>query len=196
MVSANLLSEWKGIEYAIEAVPKIIRKIPNFLYLVVGQTHPSYLKQQKKEFGRDNYREKLVNTVKYLKIGKHVRFVNKYVSLTKLMHYIGAADYYITPYSIDSQQATSGALAYAIGAGKLCISTPYVYAKEMLGDGRGILVPFKNSQTIADEVKSYYINPEEKLSREERVYEIGRTMTWINVAHLYFHLFKTTLNQV
>ena len=195
MVSANLLSEWKGIEYALAAVPKICKKIPNFIYLIVGQTHPSYLKELIKQYGRDVYREKLLDMVKKLKIQRHVRFINKYVSLTKLIHYIGAADFYITPYSIDSQQTTSGALAYAIGAGKLCISTPYVYAKEMLGKSKGILVPFKDSSAISSEVVEIYNKPKEKAKREALTYEIGRTMTWINVAHLYFHLFKMTLKQ-
>lgn len=194
MVSANLLSEWKGIEYAIAAIPDIVKVIPNFMYLVVGQTHPSYLKSLKQQYGHDTYREKLVNMTKDLKIEKHVRFVNQYVSLTKLKHYIGAADYYITPYSIDSQQSTSGSLAYAIGAGKLCISTPYTYAKEMLKNDRGILVPFKNSREIAKEVVAMHKNSEEKNKIEEKAYDKGRTMTWINIGHLYFHLFKMAIH--
>lgn len=193
MTSVNLLSEWKGIEYGIKAVPQIIKEIPNFIYLVIGETHPVYLKHLRAKYGRDTYRQKLLKMVRDLNIKKHVRFVNKYVSLGKLIKFIGASDFYITPYSLDPQQTTSGSLAYAVGAGKLCISTPYVYAKEMLSGDRGILVPFKNSRAIAKEVISIYNDPEERERREKKAYEVGRTMTWVNVGHLYFHLFKMAL---
>jgi glycosyltransferase involved in cell wall biosynthesis len=161
---------------------------------VVGQTHPQHLKYLKRKFGRDVYREKLLKIADELDIRKHVRFVNKYVSLNKVISYIGASDFYITPY-LDSQQAASGSLAYAIGAGKLCISTPYLYAKEMLSEGRGILVPFENSQKIADAIIRSYRSPKEKERKEYKAYEKGRTMTWANVGHLYFHLFQQTVSK-
>lgn len=192
MTSINLLSDGKGIEYAIQSIPKIIKEIPKFLYIVVGTTHPVHLKYLKKNFGHDVYRRKLTEMVKSLGIEKNVRFVNRYVSLKELVSFVGASDYYVTPY-LDPQQAASGSLAYAIGAGKLCISTAYLYAKEMLTDNRGILVPFRNSDSIAEAVIRLYNNPQEKKQRELNTYEVGRKMTWIYVGHLYFHLFQKAL---
>ncbi|MCL5409825.1 MAG: glycosyltransferase, partial [Patescibacteria group bacterium] len=148
MTSINLLSEQKGIEYAIRSLPQIKKEIPNIVYQIVGQTHPVLLKQAN---GQDTYREYLTKLVNKLKVSKYVSFVNRYVSLSELVGYIGATDYYVTPY-LNPQQAASGALAYAIGAGKVCISTPYLYAKEMLSDGRGQIVDFLTSQPIAETV--------------------------------------------
>lgn len=195
MTSINLLSDWKGIEYAIGAVPKIIEHIPNFIYIVVGETHPTFLRSLKLKYGKDVYREKLYKLVRDLNLRGHVKFVNRYVSLRELIRFMGASDFYITPYSLDSSQATSGSLAYAIGGGRLCISTPYLYAKEMLSNGRGVLVPFRDSKAIADAVIKVYKNPEQKRKMEGKAYELGRTMTWINVGHLYFHLFRMVINE-
>ena len=185
MTSVNLISPSRGFEYAIEAVPKIVKKVPNFLYLVIGETHPLYLKENN---WKDPYRRKLLKLVKKLKVENHVRFVNKYVSLKRLVSYIGASDFYVTPY-LNPEQIASGSLSYAIGAGTACISTPYRYAKEMLCDGRGI-VPFQNSEAISDVVIRLVENPEERETIEAKVYETGRTMTWINIAHQYYHVFK------
>lgn len=190
MTSINLITPSRGFEYAIEAVPKIVEKVPNFLYLIVGESHPVYLKGNN---GKDPYREKLTKLVKKLKIEGHVRFINKYVSLTRLINYIGASDFYVTPY-LNPEQIASGALAYAIGAGTACISTPYRYAKEMLCDGRGVIVPFRNSEAISDVLIRLFEDSEEKETIEAKVYEIGRTMTWINIAHQYYHVFKFVTN--
>jgi glycosyltransferase involved in cell wall biosynthesis len=185
MTSINLISPSRGLEYAIKSVPGIAEKHPHFLYLIVGETHPEYLKWCG---GKDTYRKELKNLVKTLGVQKHVRFINKYLPLEKLVEYVGASDFYITPY-IEKQQASSGALAYAIGAGKVCISSPYLYAKEMLGDGRGVLVPFKNSEEITQKICELVEDPEKKERYERRAYEIGRMMIWTNIAHQYFHLF-------
>ena len=140
-------------------------------------------------------KKKVAATIKELKklgITKHVKFVNRYLSLQELINYVGACDYYVTPY-LDPQQSASGALAYAIGAGKTCISTPYPYAKEMLSRGRGTLVPFKDSGAIAKAVIDLELNPDKKQDIEEKAYEMGRTMTWNSVAHQYYHLFHFAL---
>jgi glycosyltransferase involved in cell wall biosynthesis len=131
--------------------------------------------------------------IKELGIQKHVKFINEYISLKKLIKYVGASDFYITPY-IDPQQAASGALAYAIGAGKVCISTPFLYAEERLRRLGGILVPFKDSKVIAESVIRVMNNPKEKELYEDNAYATGRTMTWNNVAHQYIHLFKYLIN--
>ncbi len=186
MSSINLLSKWKGIEYAISAVPDIVKKIPNFLYLVIGETHPSHIRED----GYDEYRTKLENLVAKLKMEKHVRFINKYVTVSEQKQYIDASDFYVTPY-LDPQQSSSGALAFAIGAGKVCISTPNMYAREMLSRGKGILVPFSKPKAIAKAVINANNNPEKMEWYQNEAYEQGRLMTWVNVAHQYFHLFQT-----
>jgi glycosyltransferase involved in cell wall biosynthesis len=186
MTSINLLSPQKGIEYAIMAIPEIKKYIPNIIYLVVGETHPMELFNNK---GKDTYREKLTSLVKSLHIEKHVKFINRYLPLEELVEYVAASDFYITPY-LNPQQAASGALAYALGNGKLCISTPYFYAKEMLSKNRGILVPFKKSSAIAKSVIGIWHNPEKFKILKENAYRVGRTMTWNYVGHLYFHLYQ------
>jgi len=185
----NLLSSIKGIEYALEAVAKIAKEFPNVLYLVIGQTHPSVLKYEK-----EKYRNSLKKIVRKFNIEKNVKFINEYVTLEELIDWLKVIDYYVTPY-LDPQQSSSGALAYAIGAGKICISTPYLYAKEALNNERGILVPFKDSQTIASSIIKIEKNPEEKKKMEKKAYDYGRLMTWSNVAQRHLDLFRAILNK-
>lgn len=184
MCSGNLVSESKGLEYVIAAMPEILKVIPDLVYVIVGETHPVV-----KLAEGEKYRNKLKKMCKDLDLGRHVRFINKYVPLSKLVAYVGASDIYITPY-LDPQQAASGALAYAIGAGKACVSTPYLYAKEMFNLGCGKLVPFADSEAIARAVIETWSNKQEKADCEEKSYMLGRTMTWVNVAHQYFHLLQ------
>ncbi len=181
----NLLSPAKGIEYALGAVAIIAKKYPDVLYLIVGQTHPVYL-----QTNGEKYRNFLKKEIKRLKIGKNVRFINKYLSLDDLIVWLKTIDFYITPY-LDPQQATSGALAYAVGAGKCCISTPYLYAKEVLDDDKGVLVPFKNSGSIAAAVMKLWKNRDKKEKIRQKAYDYGRLMTWSNVGLRYLDLFKT-----
>lgn len=183
----NLLSPIKGIEYALEAVSEIAKKYPRVLYLVTGQSHPVY-KQSKGE----KYRNFLKKTVKKLEIEKNVRFINEYLTLDKLIDWLRTIDFYITPY-LDPHQAASGALAYAVGVGKCCISTPYLYAQEVLGSGRGVLVPFKDGKAIADSVMALWENPDKKRRMEKSAYAFGRLMTWSNVALQYLDLFRVVL---
>lgn len=186
--NVNLLHPVKGIEYALKAVAKIAKKYPDVLYLVIGQTHPVY-----KEALGETYRSSLKKLVKSLKIEKNVRFVNEYLSLDELIGWLRTFDFYITPY-LDPDQAASGALAYAVGAGKCCISTPYLYAREILAEGRGIIVPFKDHQAIASAVVDLWSNPEKKATMEKKAYQYGRLMTWPNVAFQYLQLFQTVLD--
>ncbi len=186
MSSVNLLSASKGIEYAINSLPEIIKEVPNFIYLVVGETHPGELA---KSNGVDGYRDDLIKLSKRLKVEKNVRFINEYVSLDDLIGYVSASDFYITPY-VNPQQITSGSLAYAIGAGKVCISTPYLYAKEMLGKNKGILVPFKGSKEIAGAVIEMVKNPDRKRALEIEAYRVGKNMTWDRVGGQYLQLFN------
>lgn len=188
MSAINLISPNKGLEYAIEAIPGIIKKIPDFLFLIIGETHPVV----KKRFG-EKYREELQSRVKKLKIEKHVQFINHYLSLESLIDYLRATDYYVTPY-LDPEQIASGTLSYAVGAGKICISTPYLYAQEVLNGNRGILVPFRDSKAIAQAVLSVSTDQSKKESLEREAYKLGRVMTWSSVALDYLDLFNLVLN--
>jgi len=184
----NLLSEIKGIEYIIEALGAIKKQFPGVLYLIIGQTHPVVLKIE-----GEKYRNFLKRKIKNLNLEENVKFINKYMSLGELVSWLKAIDIYITPY-LDPQQSASGALAYAIGAGKACISTPYLYAKEVLARGRGVIVPFRNSGVIANAVIDICRNPEKKLKLEKKAYEFGRLMTWYNVALQHLKLFNEVLD--
>ncbi|MBU4227200.1 glycosyltransferase family 4 protein [bacterium] len=179
----NLLSASKGLEYTIEALKKIKEQFNNVLYLIIGQTHPVVLKAE-----GEKYRKFLKEKIKQHDLQGNVKFINKYLSLKELVVWLKIIDVYITPY-LDPQQSASGALAYAIGAGKICISTPYLYAKEVLAEGRGIIVPFRNSQAIADAVIDICENPQKKLRIENKTYKFGRLMTWYNVALQHLELF-------
>lgn len=179
----NLISEVKGIEYSLEATAEIAKKIPSVLCLIVGQTHPTVLQQE-----GETYRQQLMALVKKLKITKNVRFINEYVTLEELIEWLKLMDYYVTPY-LDPNQSASGALAYAIGAGKLCVSTPYVYSKEVLAKGRGVLVPFRDSKAIAEAILRMEKNSEEKMAVQKRAYDFGRLMTWSSVALQHLDLF-------
>jgi polysaccharide biosynthesis protein PslF len=185
----NLLSEVKGIEYIIEALQLIKKQIPNVLYLMIGQTHPVVLKEE-----GEKYRNFLKKKIKELGLEENARFINKYMSLDELVRWLKAIDIYITPY-LDPHQSASGALAYAIGAGKACISTPYMYAKEILANGRGVLVPFRNSRAIASAVIDICKNPEKKLRIEKEALKFGKMMTWPNVALQHFQLFNRILGR-
>ena len=185
----NLLSASKGLEYTIEALKKIKEQFNNVLYLIIGQTHPVVLKTE-----GEKYRRFLKEKIKQHDLQGNVNFINKYVSLKELVVWLKIIDVCITPY-LDPQQSASGALAYAIGAGKICISTPYMYAKEVLAEGRGIIVPFRNSQAIADAVIDICENPQKKLRIENKTYKFGRLMTWYNVALQHLELFDEVLGK-
>lgn len=178
----NLLSERVGVEYSLKAVAKIAKKYPQVLYLIIGQTHPNILENE-----GEKYRNFLKKKIRKLGIQKNVRFINHYLPIEELIDWLKIIDFYVTPY-LDPQQSSSGALAYALGAGKVCISTPYLYAQEVLSHNRGILVPFKNSTAISQAVLKLYQNPEKKRQIEINAYQYGRFMTWPSVAlqHLDF----------
>ncbi len=185
----NLLSPWKGVEYSLQAVAQIAKKYPQVLYMVIGQTHPAMLREHGEE-----YRNSLRKLVRELGITNNVRFVNEYLSLPDLIKWLKTLDFYVTPY-IDPDQVTSGALAYALGAGKACVSTPYIYAQEVLAEGRGVLVPFRDPAAIAEAVIRLLENPQEKSEIEHRAYQYGRLMTWPNVANSHLNLFRTVLKK-
>jgi glycosyltransferase involved in cell wall biosynthesis len=153
-------------------MPSIVAHRPDALYLVVGQTHPELLKQQ-----GETYRNTLEQLVQERGMSDHVAFVNEYLTQRDIVGYLLASDVYVTPY-LDANQITSGTLAYALGAGKAIVSTPYLHAVEALADERGILVPFRDSPAIADAVARILDDPDLKARLERRAYAYGRQTAW------------------
>ena len=184
----GLLSAGKGIEYAIEAISLIAAEHKDVLYLVLGQTHP----EQKSEL----YREKLEALVNKLHLQKNVKFVNKYLSKDEIIQYLQMSDIYMTPY-LSRDQAVSGTLAYAVGYGRAIVSTPYLYAKEMLSEERGLLAEFEDPDSLYYGLKTILENPDQKLIMEENTIKLGKTMYWPIVAKNYTDVFSkaVTINK-
>lgn len=180
----GLLSPDKGIEYVMKAMPSIIEKHPETVYIILGATHPSLLRRD-----GESYRLKLHYLAEDLGIEKNVIFYNKFVTNEQLEEFIGAADIYITPY-INEAQITSGTLSYSFGAGKAVISTPYWHATELLSDGRGMLVPFKDSGSIVKGVLHLIEHETQRHAIRKSAYMISREMVWSNVASLYIKAFE------
>ncbi len=179
----GLLSPGKGIEHVLQAIPEIVKEFPDFIYLVLGATHPSLIREQ-----GERYRISLERMAKELRITKHVSFYNRFVELKELTEFIGAADLYITPY-LNAQQAVSGTLAYAFGCGQAVISTPYWHAEELLADDRGVLVPFADSSAIARAVIGLLGDDQRRLAMRAQAYGLGRSMTWEHVSQLHLDSF-------
>lgn len=186
----GLISPNKGIEDAIAAMPAVVEKVPNALYLILGQTHP-VIKRREGEW----YREQLEEQVRNLGLENNVRFVNSYLALQQLIDYLMVTDVYITPYYANPHQITSGTLAYALAAGKVIVSTPYIYAEELLADGRGFLYPFRDSGALAQIVSRVLCDDRLFMNTRERAYEYGRTMTWGSVGLQYTRLFTEVLRE-
>lgn len=179
----GLISRGKGIEYGIKAMPKVLESFPNAMYLVLGETHPGVRNHE-----GESYRNELLQLVSDLGIEGNVRFNNRYLTLEELINYLCATDVYLTPY-INKDQITSGALAYAIGCGKPTVSTPYLYAEEVLSDGRGILVDFQDVDGMASSLTKILSDPEMREQMESKAYKYGRRAAWFNVAIDYLDLF-------
>lgn len=184
LLTFGLLSANKGIETVIEALPAILEKHPNVVYIVLGATHPNVLRHD-----GESYRLSLQWLAQEKSVESQVIFYNRFVSLEELTEFIGAADIYITPY-LNPRQITSGTLAYTVGAGKAVISTPYWYAEEMLADERGALVPFCEPAALAETVIDLLDNPAKRHAMRKRAYMYGRDMVWPEVARRYMETFQ------
>ncbi len=188
----GLIGPGKGIEHGIDAIAKLIDSSidkdgngndnNDVLYLILGQTHPAL-----KEEGAA-YRNKLEELVGKLNLNRNIKFVNKYLSKDEIIEYLQLSDIYMTPY-LTKDQAVSGTLAYAVGYGKAIVSTPYLYAKEMLSEGNGLLAEFGSPESLAVCIKDILENPFKKAKMEKNTLKVGRTMYWDRIAQQYTDVF-------
>lgn len=183
LLTFGLLSPNKGIENVLNALPAILAEFPNVVYIVLGATHPNLVREH-----GEAYRLSLERLAKKNQVQKHVIFYNRFVELEELKEFIGAADIYVTPY-LNEAQITSGTLAYAFGAGKAVISTPYWHAAELLAEDRGVLVPFGDAKAIAREVISLLRDDTRRHAMRKNAYKLGREMIWSQTARLYMRSF-------
>ena len=188
LLTFGLLSPNKGIENVIQALPEILSKHKNVVYIVAGATHPHILRRE-----GDHYRASLQAMAKELGVESNVIFHNHFVSPAEMLELIGAADIYITPYRYEAQ-VVSGTLAYALGAGKAIISTPYWHAIELLDDRRGALVPFQNPEAIARKTVELLDTPAIRHAMRKRAYLYAREMVWKKAAQGYMASFQQARN--
>jgi glycosyltransferase involved in cell wall biosynthesis len=184
VLTFGLLSPGKGIEYFLAALPAIVERFSELVYIVLGATHPHLLREN-----GEAYRLSLELLAKELGIERHVIFYNRFVELSELKEFIGAADLYVTPY-LNEAQAVSGTLAYAFGCGKPVISTPYWHAKELLQNGLGRLVPFADSSALAEATIELLQDSEERQTMSVRAYELGRDSVWSRSSQAYMASFE------
>lgn len=189
LLTTGLIGPNKGIDTIVRALPKIIKSHPEVVLLVVGQTHPNIL-----AVDGEKYRNSLVDLAKELKVSDHLQFVNEYLSTDKLVDYFTIADVYFTIHK-DPGQSASGTLAYALGCGLVAISTPYRYAKEVLSNGGGILVPFDSSVAIAKNVNNLIENPELSQKIKKKAMNLGKRMGWKMVGKSYLKIIEDVIEK-
>jgi glycosyltransferase involved in cell wall biosynthesis len=187
ILTFGLLSPNKGLETVIKGLPEVVKRFPNIAYIILGETHPEI----KKVHGEE-YRISLQRRVIRLGLEKHVFFHNRFVDLEELCEFMGACDIYITPY-LSREQITSGTLGYALGMGKAVISTPYIYAREMLEDGRGKLIEFGDFRGLSQAVNHLIENELVRHQMRKKAYELGRTMVWSHIGRQYLKAFHEIL---
>ncbi len=178
----GLIGPGKGIENGIEAMAKVVKENKDVVYLILGQTHPALKEEGLK------YRKKLEELVDELDLKEHIKFNNKFLTKNEIIEYLQMSDIYLTPY-LGKDQAVSGTMAYAVGYGKAIVSTPYLYAREMLSFGRGMLAEFNNPDSMADCINKILKNPDKKARMERETIKLGRTMYWDKIAQQYIEMF-------
>jgi glycosyltransferase involved in cell wall biosynthesis len=183
ILTFGLLSQNKGIEVMIDAMPAVLSRNPGAMYVVLGATHPNLVRDQ-----GEAYRESLAVRVRARGVDNHVVFLDRFVDKATLLEFISMSDVYVTPY-LNESQMTSGTLAYSFGMGSAVVSTPYWHARELLADGRGTLVPFNDSATLGAEIAALLSDDVRRESMRLRAYQTGRSMTWEKVAGSYSVLF-------
>lgn len=183
LMTFGLLSRGKGIELILNLLPDIVRKVPNALYAIVGQTHPEVKKRED-----ESYREELLSIIRKSGLGDNVVMVDRYVEENELVRYLTACDLYVTPYP-GMEQITSGTLAYAVGLGRPVLSTPYCYAQDLLADEPELLLPYEEEHIWQERIVSLLTNEVHLRSVARRMNRIGKTMHWLHVGKQYDRLF-------
>jgi glycosyltransferase involved in cell wall biosynthesis len=183
ILSFGLLGPGKGYELAIASLPAVAAAHPEVLYVIVGATHPELIRTE-----GEAYRQKLVDEIGRLGMERHVRFVDRFVSRVELTHWLEAADVFVTPYP-NMDQIVSGTMSYAMGAGRAIVSTPYTYAKELLADGRGVLVPPGSAAALADGINSVLGDADLRAAIGQRAHAYSRRMLWSAVGAEYGSMF-------
>jgi glycosyltransferase involved in cell wall biosynthesis len=189
LLTFGLMNRNKGIEFVLEALPEVVERHPEVVYIVLGATHPEVKKREGEE-----YRLWLKRRVAELGLEDYVIFYDRYVDFDELCEFIGACDVYITPYQ-SKEQIVSGTLSYAVGTGKAIISTPYFYAEELLADGRGKLVEFGNVKKLSETLIKLIENEALRHRMRKKAYKFGRQMTWQNIGKAYAELFEKIISE-
>ncbi len=184
ILTFGLLSPSKGIEVMIDAMPSILKQRPDAVYLVLGATHPNLVRDQ-----GEAYRKSLMARVQALGVEKQVVFLDRFVDQSTLLEFISMCDVYVTPY-LNEAQMTSGTLAYSFGLGKAVVSTPYWHARELLADGRGVLVSFGDAAGIGKEIAQLLTDDPRRQAMREQAYAASRSMTWQRTAERYLTVFE------
>lgn len=185
ILTFGLLSPNKGIEVMIDAMPSILKRRADAVYVVLGATHPNLVREQ-----GEAYRESLMGRVRELGVEDHVVFLDQFVDQGTLLEFISMCDVYVTPY-LNEAQMTSGTLAYSFGLGKPVVSTPYWHARELLADGRGVLVPFGDAVAIAGKIAELLTDDTRRQAMRARAYAASRSMTWERTAERYMGVFAS-----
>jgi glycosyltransferase involved in cell wall biosynthesis len=184
VLTFGLLSPSKGIEVVIDAMPSILKRRPDAVYVVLGATHPNLVRDQ-----GEVYRESLMTRVRELGVEDHVVFLDQFVGQATLLEFISMCDVYVTPY-LNEAQMTSGTLAYSFGLGKPVVSTPYWHARELLADGRGVIVSFGDAAGIGNEIAQLLTDNPRRQAMREQAYAASRSMTWERTAERYMAAFE------
>lgn len=181
----GLIRQKKGLEYVIYAMPKILKKYPETVFLILGDAHPARPR---------SYYEFLKKEVKRLNLEKKVIFHEHYLTYKEIIRYLLASDIFVTPYVVP-EQTSSGVVSFALGCGKAIIATKFLYAKDVLAEERGVLVNFRNLTQIFEKVDYLFSHPKQKEKMEKRAYQYGQTMIWEEVAQEYIRLFFKVLKK-
>lgn len=189
LATFGLLGPDKGIEYALAAMPEVVKRHPDALYLVLGETHPEL-----RRHSGESYRMFLEARVAELGLQNHVRFYKHYLNKTELVEFLHATDVYVIPY-LNPYQIASGTLSYAVASGKAVVSTPFVHAQEVLSEGRGLLARFRDSQSLAVAINTLLDQPGLRAEIERAAYRYGKQMHWSAVGRSYCRFFQRLMEE-
>jgi len=172
ILTFGLIRPDKGVEEALKALAKVKEETSDFLYVLLGETHPPHRRAH-----GESYREGLERLVQELELEDNVRFEPRFVDREELLKWILACDLYLTPYP-NLDQITSGTVAYAVACGRCVISTPFWHAQELLAEGRGVLVPPQDPDAMAKAIVELLADPKRREEIQRRAYDFGRGMIW------------------